>query len=74
MCGKFPNSHMHEMGRRIPSTIFLTATFTWKMLERSDSMYSSIFLLDNYNDFSWNGPNSLEILGYVYLGTRYKLE
>ena len=44
------------------------------MLERSDSMYSSIFLLDNYNDFSWNGPNSLEILGYVYLGTRYKLE
>ena len=44
------------------------------MLESSDSMYSSIFLLDNYNDFSWNGLNSLEILGYVYLGIRYKLE
>ena len=49
-----------------PSTIFLATSFTWKMLESSDSMYSSIFMLENtwYYNFTWSGPNSQEIVNF----------
>ena len=39
------NIHMHEMGD--PNTIFLATSFTQKMPEGSDSMFSSILMLEN---------------------------
>ena len=41
------NPHMHKLVPRDPRTIFLVTSFTRKMPESSDSMYSSIFMLEN---------------------------
>ena len=51
---------------RDPSTIFLVTTFTQKMSESSDSMYSSILILENiwYHHFTYSGPNSQEIVNF----------
>ena len=50
-----------------PRTIFLVTSFTRKMPESSDSMYSSIFMLENiwYHHFTWSGPNSQEIVNFI---------
>ena len=50
-----------------PRTIFLVNSFTRKMPESSDSMYSSIFMLENiwYHHFTWSAQNSQEIVNYV---------
>ena len=50
-----------------PRTIFLVTSFTRKMPESSDSMYSSIFMLENiwYHHFTWSAQNSQEIVDYV---------
>ena len=47
----------------VPSTIFLVTRFSKKILESSDSRYSSIFRLKNiwYHNFFWKGPNPEEI-------------
>ena len=52
---------------RVRSSIFLATTFTRKMLESSDSMYSSFFMLENIwrHHFTWSGPNSQEIVNFV---------
>ena len=51
----------------VSSAIFLVTRFTKKILESSDSMYSSIFRLKNiwYYNFFWIGPNPEEILNFV---------
>ena len=51
----------------VPSTIFLVTRFSKKILESSDSRYSSIFRLKNiwYHNFFWKGPNPEEILNFV---------
>ena len=51
----------------VPSTIFLVTRFSKKILESSDSRYSSIFRLKNiwYHIFFWKGPNPEEILNFV---------
>ena len=41
------NPHMHKMGPHDPHTIFLVNSFTQKMPESSDSMYSSILMIEN---------------------------
>ena len=50
-----------------PRTIFLATSFTPKILERSDSMYSSILMLENiwYDYFAWSVPNSQEIVNLL---------
>ena len=50
-----------------PRTIFLVTSFTRKMPESSDSMYSSIFMLENirYHYFIRSGPNSQEIVNFI---------
>ena len=55
---------MHKMGPWDPSTIFLTTSFTQKMPERSDSIYSSILIQENiwWHNFSWSSPNSQELV------------
>ena len=58
---------------RDPSTIFLATTFTWKMPESSNSMYSSFFMLENirYHHFTWSRPNSQEIVSFFpFVGRR----
>lgn len=51
----------------VPSTIFLVTRLSKKILESSDSRYSSIFRLKNiwYHNFFWKGPNPEEILNFV---------
>ena len=51
-----------------PSAIFLATNFTRKMLQSSDSMYSSIFMLGNiwYRTFTWSRPNSQDIVNCVH--------
>ena len=53
-----------------PNTIFLVTSFTQKMQKSSDSMYSSIFMLENicYRNFTWIGPNSQVLLQLLALG------
>ena len=57
-----------------PSTIFLATNFSRKMPESSDSMYSSIFMLENiwYHHFTWSAQNSQEIVNYapIQFGSR----
>ena len=49
-----------------PSTIYLATNFIRKMPESSDSMYSSIVMLENiYYNFTKRGPNSQEIVTVV---------
>ena len=50
-----------------PRSIFLVTSFTSKMPESSDSMYSSIFMLENiwYHYFNRSGPNSQEIVTFI---------
>ena len=50
-----------------PRSIFLVTSFTRKMPESSDSMYSSIFMLENiwYHHFNRGGPNSQEIVNFI---------
>ena len=58
---------------RDPSTIFLATTFTRKMPESSNSMYSSFFMPENvwYHQFTWSGPNSQEIVSFSsFMGPR----
>ena len=52
---------------RDPSTIILATTFTRKMPKRSDSMYSSFFMLENiwYHHFGWSGPNPQKVVNFV---------
>ena len=52
---------------KYPSTIFLATNFTQKMPKSSDSMYSSIFMLENicYHNFTWTGPNFHEIANFI---------
>ena len=59
-----------------PRSIFLVTSFTWKMPESSDSIYSSIFMLENiwYHNFNRSGPNSQEIVKYASQGNQTKLE
>ena len=46
--------------------IYSAASFIQKMPESSDSMYFSIFMLENiYYNFIWSGPISQEILDFV---------
>ena len=54
-----------------PRTIFLAASFTPKIPERSDSMYSSILMLENiwYDYFAWSVPNSQEIVNLLQLSS-----
>ena len=63
--------HTAEAARRWvvgdPSTIFLATSFIQKMQKSSDSMYSSIFMLENicYHNFTQIGPNFKEIVNFV---------
>ena len=41
------NYHVHKMGPREPRTTFLATRFTRKMPESLDSIYFSIFMLEN---------------------------
>ena len=49
------------------SVIFSAVSFTQKMPESSDSLYSSIFKLENiwYSTFTLFRPNSPEIMNFV---------
>ena len=49
------------------STIVLETSFIRKMLESSDSRYSSIYMLENmrYHNFICSGPISLEIVNFA---------
>ena len=51
---------MHKMGPCGPKHYTLATSFTQKMPESSDSMYSSILMLENIwpHHFTWSGPNS----------------
>ena len=56
-----------------PITIFWSISSSRKMPESSDSMYSSIFILENiwYHSFTLSGPNSQEIVNFVsIMGSR----
>ena len=63
-----------------PRTIFLVTSFTRKMPESSDSMYFSIFMLENiwYHHFTRSEPNSQEIVNFILKygsrGNQNKLE
>ena len=50
-----------------PSTRFVMTSFTWKVAESPDSIYSSIFMLESiwYHNFTWSGPNSQETLNFI---------
>ena len=53
------------------STMLLATSFTRKMPESSDSMYSSIFTVENiwYHHFTWSGTNSQEIVNFLPIMT-----
>ena len=56
----------------VQSSIFLATSFTWKMPENSDSMYSSIFMSEKiYHNFTCSGLDSWEIVNFVpiYFGS-----
>ena len=58
------NPHMHEMGPQGPKRHIIDK-FYLKMLESSDFIYSSIFLLENiWYNFTWSGPNSTRNCGF----------
>ena len=51
-----------------PITRFVMTSFTWKMAESPDSIYSSIiFMLESiwYHNFTWSGPNLQETLNFI---------
>ena len=50
-----------------PRPIFLVTSFNRKVPESSDSMYSSIFMLENlwYHHFTRSVPNSQEIVNFI---------
>ena len=51
-----------------PSTAFLVTSSTQKMLECSDFINSSIFMLENiWYHFTWSGLNSQEVLNVVII-------
>ena len=52
---------------RDPSSIFFATSYTQKMPEISDSMYSSFFMLENirHYHFTWNGLNSQESVNFL---------
>ena len=58
------NTHMLKMSPGDPHTIFLVTSFTRKMPESSDFMYSSIFMLENiwYHHFTRSGQNSQNLV------------
>ena len=58
---------------RDPNTIFLVTTFTWKMPESSDSMYSYFFMLENmwYHYFTWSALNSQDNVNFVAIGSSW---
>ena len=57
-----------------PSTVFVATSFTRKMPNSSNSMYSSIFMLGNiwYYNFTWSGPSLQEIVYFIsiYFGSQ----
>ena len=60
------NPHMHKIVPRDPITICLVTIFTQRMSESSDSMYSSILMLENIwcHHFTYSEPNSQEIVNF----------
>ena len=51
------------------STVFLASSFTQKLPESSDDMYSSIFMQEKtwYQNFTWSRLDSQEVVNFVLI-------
>ena len=69
LSGHVLNVHMHKIGPRDPSIMFMATNFTQKMPESSGSMHSFILMLENilFRDFTRNGPNSQKIYEFILI-------